>query len=99
MLTGVRKNKHGVVGNDFANNNLETFPLMYERVKAAQPESDIRVFTTSTIFNSNLTAGVDVSEVVSNDVAVKDRIINSLSEGDVTMITGHFTSVDRAGAQ
>jgi len=99
MLTGVRKNKHGVVGNDFSNNNLESFPLMYERVKAAQPESDIRVFTTSSIFNSNLTAGVDVNELVSNDDEVKDRVINSLGEEDVTLITGHFTSVDQAGAQ
>ena len=99
MLTGVRKSKHGVEGNDFSNNNLESFPLMYERVKAAQPESDIRVFTTSQLFNSNLTAGVDVSEAVANDVAVKDKIINSLGDTDVTMITGHFTSVDQAGAQ
>lgn len=99
MLTGVKKDKHGIVGNDFSNNNFETFPLMYERVKAAKPESDIRVFTSSSIFNNNLTGGVDVREVVSNDSAVKDRIINTLSEDDITMITGHFTSVDQAGAQ
>src|SRR5690606_26026504 len=72
MLTGVKKNKHGVVGNDFSENDLETYPLIYERVKEAQPESDIRVFTPSTIFENNLTAGVDVSEVVANDAAVKD---------------------------
>src|SRR5690606_36695078 len=34
-----------------------------------------------------------------NDVAVKDKIINSLGDTDATMITGHFTSIDQAGAQ
>src|SRR5690606_23816433 len=57
MLTGVQKSKHGVVDNDFSNKKLDAYPVIYERIKEANPSSDIRVFTTSELFKDNLTAG------------------------------------------
>lgn len=99
MLTGVKKGKHGVIDNDFENNNFETFPLIYERIKEIKPESDIRVFTPSTLFKENLTTGADVSEILENDEKVKEAIVEGMKTEDVTLLVGHFTSVDQAGAQ
>jgi len=99
MLTGVRKAKHNVDGNNFSANKLSAFPLVYSRIKETYPTSSIKVFTSSAIFKDNLTAGADVSELLANDAAVKDKVVASLSEPSATVITGHFTSIDAAGAQ
>lgn len=99
MLTGVQKDKHGIVDNNFENNNLETFPLITERIKAADEESHIELFTSSTLFESNFSEGVDVSEVLSDDEAVKNAAVTSLNSKEVTLITAHFTGVDKAGSQ
>ncbi|MFB5946837.1 alkaline phosphatase family protein [Albibacterium profundi] len=99
MLTGVQKDKHGIVGNDFDDSNLDAFPLITERIKAANEESGTELFTSSALFQSNFSAGVDVSEVLSNDAAVKDAAVASLSSDDATLITAHFTGVDKVGAQ
>lgn len=99
MLTGVKKEKHGVIGNNFDNQNFENFPLIFDRIKAVRPESDIRVFTPSTVFNDNFTDAVDASEVLSNDEAVKNAVVSNLADEDITILLGHFTSIDEAGAQ
>jgi len=99
MLTGVQKEKHGIVGNDFENNNLETFPLIAERIKAANEENETELFTSSGLFESNFGGGADVSEVLNNDDEVKNAALESLNNNDPTLITVHFTGVDKAGSQ
>lgn len=99
LLTGVRKSKHHVDGNNFSANNLVAFPTIYKRIKETYPKSLLKVFTTSTVFRDNLTAGTDVSELLANDEAVKDKVVSSLSDEALTLVTGHFTSIDAAGAQ
>lgn len=98
ILTGVRKGKHNVNGNDFSQNKLAQFPSVYKRIKATYPQSKISVYTPSAVFKNNLADGADVSELVANDAAVKDKVVSGLAEESVTMITGHFTSIDAAGA-
>lgn len=99
MLTGVRKAKHNVDGNNFSANNFTAFPLIFKRIKDNYPSSSVKVFTTSTVFKNNLTASADVSELVTNDAAVKDRVVASLAEEPITVVTGHFSGIDAAGAQ
>lgn len=99
MLTGVRKAKHQVENNDFSANKLDAFPLIFKRIKTTYPSSVVKVFTPSAIFKNNLTGGADVSELLANDAAVKDKVISSLADENLTMVTGHFTAIDAAGAQ
>jgi hypothetical protein len=99
MLTGVRKSKHNIEGNNFSANNLAAFPLIFSREKEANPKSVVEVFTSSAVFKNNLTLGADKSELVSNDAAVAAKVVSSLAEESITMVTGHFTSIDQAGAQ
>jgi len=99
MLTGVNKDKHGVLGNDFSNNNLESYPLVFDRLKAYDANTEINVYTSSQIFKNNLTSSADVSEFFTTDTQVKEAVITSLGDESASFIMGHFTSVDQAGAQ
>lgn len=98
MLTGVRKSKHNVEGNNFSGNNFAAFPLLFKRIKESYPKSSLKVFTTSALFRNNLSTGADVSELLADDAAVKDKVVASLGEPELTMVTGHFSGIDAAGA-
>src|SRR5690606_27900917 len=98
MLTGVGQDKHGIVNDQFENNNLQDFPVVFRRVKQAIPNSDIRTFTTSPQFNEFLTQGADVRDVLADDQAVKNAVIQALSVDTITFVTGHLSDIDAAGA-
>lgn len=99
MLTGVQKSKHNIDGNNFAQNNLATFPVIYKRIKEYTTNSSLKVFSPSSTFINNLTEGADVKEVVADDKAVVQKAVASLAEEPITLVTAHFTSVDAAGAK
>ncbi len=99
MLTGVQKAKHNIDGNNFAQNNLASFPVIYKRIKEYSPNSSLKVFSPSATFISNLTEGADVKEVVADDKVVVQKAVASLAEEPITLVTAHFTSVDAAGAK
>ncbi|QEC54003.1 concanavalin A-like lectin/glucanase superfamily protein [Anseongella ginsenosidimutans] len=98
LLTGVEKEKHGVVNNDLSSANLDEYPVIFERVKEALPESSISVFGTSALFTEQLSAGADVKETFDGDEGVTAAVIDALSEDDATFITAQFSGVDEAGA-
>lgn len=99
MLTGVQKNKHGVVGNDFSNANLEDFPLLFQRIQNALPSSNVQVYTASQPFFDHMTDGADERALLTDDDAVTSSAVTGLGIDSVTMITVHFTEVDAVGAQ
>src|SRR5690606_4870793 len=82
----------------FENNNLQDFPVVFRRVKQAVPNSDIRTFTTSPQFHEYLTQGADVRQVLGDDQAVKDAVIQALAVDTITFVTGHLSDIDAAGA-
>lgn len=97
MLTGVRKNKHGVLNQDLDGNNLEDFPLLYKRIHDAYPEGTMVAYTSSESFKENFTEGTQHSELLANDEAVKDQLLTSLGDKDVTLVVGHFRGIEEAG--
>jgi len=97
LLTGVNKTKHGVVNNDFSNIHLDTYPLIYTRIKDADPEANIRVFTTSQLFKDYLTADTDDSQVLPDDDAVASAAVTALGDEDVDFITVHFSNPNAIG--
>lgn len=99
LVTGVQKNKHGIVGNDFSDAKLESFPLLFERVKTASPDSDIQTYTSSAAFHEYLTAGADTRERLAGDAEVQAAAATALGADDITMVTAHFTGTDAAGSQ
>jgi len=99
LMTGVQKNKHGVVGDDFENAKLESYPVIFERIKTLTPNSDLRVFTSSQLFHDHLTAGADTRALLADDNAVHQAATAALADNDITLVTAHYTDVDAAGRQ
>ncbi|WP_188506592.1 alkaline phosphatase family protein [Parapedobacter pyrenivorans] len=99
MLTGVQQDKHGVVGNDFSNERLDDFPLLFERIQAAMPNSNVQAYTSAPLFYEQLTTGADDRALLDNDGAVKDAAAAALAAEDITIVTAHFTGIDQAGSQ
>jgi len=97
MLTGVKKDKHKVTTDDLTNNDLQNYPVIFNRIKETNPNSKIVSYTSSTVFKS-LTTGADVSNLVANDDAVKAGLISNLTSDTSTVVVGHFTGINAAGA-
>ncbi|WP_345208932.1 alkaline phosphatase family protein [Mucilaginibacter gynuensis] len=99
MLTGVKKEKHFVLTNDFLNSNLQNYPVLFERIKEINTNVKVASYTSSAAFKNNLTDGADVSELVTTDAEVKDAVINNLKTDTASLIVGQFGDVNAAGAQ
>lgn len=98
MLTGVNKEKHGVLGTNFANNNLDDYPLVFERIKTANANARIASFASSEIFREKFTKGTDVSESFSNnDEALKTRMVDFIKSDNANLILGQFSGIELAG--
>jgi hypothetical protein len=97
MITGVRKEKHNVLTEDFAGNNLATYKTIFERIKSINANTRIASFASSTAFKENLTAGTNVSEYLPNDEQVKTRMVDFVKTDASDLIVGQFSGVQAAG--
>lgn len=98
MLTGVKQSKHKVVNDALTNNNLQNYPVIFQRIKEINPRTKIVSYTPSPVFKS-LTVTATVNEQVANDDAVKTSVINTLKNDTASLVVGHFMDVDKAGTQ
>ena len=98
LLTGVKKEKHGVISEDFAGNKLTQYPSIFQRIKTARPNLRIASFTSSTVVKDKLTGGADISESFSgNDEAVKNRMVEFLQTDTAALVMGQFSGIEAAG--
>ncbi|TDQ06358.1 alkaline phosphatase family protein [Pedobacter metabolipauper] len=98
MLTGVKKDKHGVIGNDFTANKFENYPLIFSRIKKARPNTRIVSYASSALFKEKLSKDVDLSEVPGTDAGVKTALVNALKTDTASFLVGQFKEVNQAGA-
>ncbi|MDR6941024.1 alkaline phosphatase family protein [Mucilaginibacter pocheonensis] len=99
MLTGVKKEKHQVLSNDFSKANLQTYPVIFKRIKEIQANNKIVSFASSAVFKNNLTGGANVSELYSTDAEVKTAVVNDLKTDTASLVVGQFNDIDEAGAK
>ncbi|MFD2872501.1 DUF4983 domain-containing protein [Mucilaginibacter ximonensis] len=98
MITGVKKEKHNVLTENFANNALATYPPIYDRIKSVRPTFRSAVFATSSAFKNNLTdTSVAVRELLSSDDALTTRMTNFLQTDDAQLVVGEFGAIEAAG--
>jgi len=98
MLTGVKKEKHNVLSEDFAGNKLENYPVIFERIKSLRPGFRIASFASSDVFKGKLTKGADVTESFGgNDDAVTSRLVEFVKTDTASLIVGQFGGVEKAG--
>ncbi|MHA4894986.1 DUF4983 domain-containing protein [Pedobacter sp. PWIIR3] len=99
MITGVKKEKHGVLTEDFAANRLSQYPAIFQRIKSVNPKLRIATFAASSVFKTQLTGGADVSEALANDDAVKTRMVDFLKSDTASLVLGQFSGIEAAGKQ
>jgi hypothetical protein len=97
MITGVKKEKHNVLTEDFAGNALATYPSIFQRIKSVRPNIRMAAFSASTAFKTNLTGGTDVSESFTSDDAVKTRMVSFLATDTASLVLGEFAGIEAAG--
>ena len=97
-LTGVKKEKHQVLTADFSKANLQTYPVIFKRIKEIQPNNKIVSFASSSVFKNNLTGGTDVSELYNTDAEVTAAVVNNLKTDTASFVVGQFNDIDKAGA-
>ena len=97
MLTGVKKEKHKVTTDALTDNDLQNYPIIFNRIKETSAKSKIVTYTSSAVFKS-LNTGADVSSLVADDDAVKAGLISNLTSDTAAVVVGHFTGVNAAGA-
>lgn len=97
MITGVKKEKHNVLTEDFAGNALATYPPIFARIQSARPTFRTAVFATSAAFKNNLTTGAAVSESFTSDDDLATRMNNFLQADTAQMVVGEFGAIEAAG--
>jgi hypothetical protein len=98
MLTGVGKDKHGVLGDSFAGSQLGSYPVVFKRIKDVNPDARVASFASSELFKEKLTAGADVSESFGNDdEALKVRMAAFIRSDNASLILGQFSGIETAG--
>lgn len=96
IFTGVNYQKHGVFDADFSNNKLNTFPLVFDRIKEFDPDSKMKVISSNKDFLNYFAKSVEGSEATS-DQDVKNKTVQALIDKDITFLTAHFQDVMKAG--
>lgn len=97
MITGVKKEKHNVLTEDFAGNQLGTYKTIFDRIKSVKTTTRIAAFSTSAAFNTNLTAGADAKQQFNSDVELKNHLVNFVKADTASLIVAEFSGVDAAG--
>ena len=101
ILTGVWKDKHGVVDNSFAGQNLANFPHMFAHIRAAKPNAVLASIVHWAPINVQLLAPfpglADFTRQVVTDGAVAANARAYLSSADPDVMFVHFDDCDYAG--
>jgi len=98
-LTGVTSEKHRVLTNDFANNQLSEYPTVFTRFKQENPKLRTVSIASTAAFNTNLAVdAVSKVDAQNDDAKVKDAIIEELKREDAGLVVAQFHSAEDAGA-
>ncbi|SEM64459.1 Type I phosphodiesterase / nucleotide pyrophosphatase [bacterium A37T11] len=96
MLTGVDKSKHLVEG-DLRKNNFIKYPIIFKHVKELSSKYKVYSISDDPVFSQYFGAEAINNLKVSSDEEVESKTVESLSDDSVTMLTAHFTQVNKVG--
>jgi hypothetical protein len=98
LLTGVHKEKHGVISGDFSNNHLSAYPVFFKHIKTRIPSFRIAAFSAADSLGNTLITDADVNQTfANNDAAVADAIVQELKIDSAGLIFAQFGEVGAAG--
>ncbi|WP_140938095.1 DUF4983 domain-containing protein [Sphingobacterium lumbrici] len=98
MLTGVDYTKSHVVTEDFAGfDNAET-PTLFTRLKKELTKARTVAITTSPAFADKLATDASAKQTLSDDLGVKNAVVNELSNEDPSLLVAQFSGAELAAA-
>ncbi len=98
MITGVTVDKHKVISDDFAGNNLAAYPTLFARLKQANASYRTVSFAASAGFSANLAKDATVAKTFENDDAgVKAAVTGELQSEDASLVVAQFHGAEAAG--
>jgi len=98
LLTGVESNKHGVLTDDFMDNQLEQYPSFLTLIDEASPDLNTVAFSSSIDFSEHFTKDAKVEETFENDdVQVTQAVVDQLQKSNPDVILAQFHGVENAG--
>lgn len=99
LLTGVHKEKHGVISSDFSGNHLSQYPIFFKYVKDRNPAFRIAAFSATDALGKQLITNADVNKTFAgNDDAVQQALLEELKTDTAGVVFGQFSQVAAAGA-
>ncbi|HEY6081850.1 MAG TPA: alkaline phosphatase family protein [Chitinophagaceae bacterium] len=100
LLTGVHKEKHGVLGNTTNNNDLKDYPVFFQRIKERRPDIRIAAFCAADSLSKGLITHADVNKGFGgDDAATENAALNELKVDSAGLVLVQFNEVNDAGAQ
>lgn len=98
LLTGVRKEKHGVISSDFNDNRLGQYPVFFKYIKMRMPSFRIAAYSATDSLGRMLITDADINRTFGNDDdATAQAILEELKVDTAGLIFGQFSQVAMAG--
>ncbi|MBV7529915.1 DUF4983 domain-containing protein [Chitinophaga sp. sic0106] len=97
MLTGVWRNKTGVVDNSFAGSSYTVYKSFLERVQNVTPARRVVSVVHWTPINTFVVNNIDAEVNVTTDLDVKNNAVAELTNNNPDVLFVDFDDVDHAG--
>ena len=97
IFTGVWNDKHGVTDNTFANSRFDQYPMLFKRLKNADPSFYSGWFVNWPNLGTDMPHGADAVAGDWSDANTLERTINLLSDEQTDALFVHFGAVDAVG--
>ena len=97
IFTGVWNDKHGVTDNTFANSRFDQYPVLFQRLKNADPSFYSGWFVYWPDLGTRMPHGAAVVAGDWSDVNTLEQAVNLLSDEQTDALFVHFGAVDAAG--
>jgi hypothetical protein len=97
IFTGVWYDKHGVTDNTFINQQFSRYPMLFRRLKDADPGFYSGWFVYWPNLGTDMPHGADVSSGDWSDSQTQEAAVNLLQNGDPDALFVHFGIIDAVG--
>ncbi|RPH91930.1 MAG: DUF4983 domain-containing protein [Calditrichaeota bacterium] len=97
IFTGVWNDKHGVTDNTFSNSRFDQYPMLFERLKIADPSFYSGWLVYWPNLGTEMPHGADWDAGDWSDANTLERAINLLADEQTDALFVHFGAVDAVG--
>jgi len=98
LTTGVDPKFHKVTNDNFAGNDLTTYPSLFTRIKQEKPNFSTVSYAASSSFTQNLAGDATEKQTLATDAEVKTSTVAKLKDGNANLTVAQFHGAETIGA-